>query len=91
MVFRPSDGGWYILRSSDGGYDFRDFGSATDKPQPGDYNNDGKADIAFYRPSEGNWHIWFTGTADTIVIHWGGPTDIPIASLARLSESVAGF
>jgi hypothetical protein len=90
-VFRPSDGGWYILRSSDGGYDFRNFGTATDKPQPADYDNDGKADIAFYRPSEGNWYIWFTGTADTIVVHWGGSTDIPTASLARLSESVAGF
>ncbi|HEX6124284.1 MAG TPA: FG-GAP-like repeat-containing protein, partial [Pyrinomonadaceae bacterium] len=54
-VFRPSDGTWYILRSSDGGFSAVRFGIATDLPVPADYDGDGKADVAVYRT--GIWYV----------------------------------
>lgn len=47
-VFRPSDGYWYIQKSS-GGYSFVPWGLATDTIVPGDYDGDGKTDLAVYR------------------------------------------
>jgi hypothetical protein len=62
-VFRPSDGVWYISKSS-GGFSFLQWGISTDMPVAGDYDGDGKTDLAVYRPgldsSRKNgsaWHI----------------------------------
>ncbi len=45
---------WYILRSSDSEVNILQFGNDTDKPLRGDYDGDGKADIAVYRPQSDN-------------------------------------
>jgi len=62
-VFRPSDGYWYISKSS-GGFSFIPWGISTDTPVPGDYDNDGKADLAVFRRTprgsliiNNNWYI----------------------------------
>ena len=47
-VFRPSDGYWYIWKSS-GGYSFIKWGLGSDSLQPADYDGDGKTDIAVFR------------------------------------------
>ncbi len=47
-VFRPSDGFWYIQKSS-GGHSFIKWGLATDTLVPGDYDGDGRTDVAVYR------------------------------------------
>ena len=47
-VFRPSDGYWYIQKSS-GGFSSLQWGLSTDLPVPGDYDGDGKADLAVFR------------------------------------------
>ena len=47
-VFRPSNGFWYILKSS-GGVSYIKWGSANDSPVPGDYDGDGRTDAAVYR------------------------------------------
>jgi len=47
-VFRPSDGYWYIAKSS-GGYSSIRWGLATDTPVSGDYDGDGRADLAVFR------------------------------------------
>ncbi|HEY0426783.1 MAG TPA: VCBS repeat-containing protein [Pyrinomonadaceae bacterium] len=85
-VFRPSDpdaGGvsqFYILESNFAfGFFLRfQWGAATDRIAPGDYNGDGKTDIAMFRPSEGNWYITFpSSTQAPQIIPFGTNGDIP--------------
>lgn len=51
-VFRPSDGFWYILKSS-GGFSAVKWGMAGDMPVARDYDGDGRTDIAVHRT--GDW------------------------------------
>lgn len=53
-VYRPSNGIWYIRKSS-GGESYVTFGISTDVPVPGDYDGDGKADPSVYR--NGIWYL----------------------------------
>jgi len=81
-VYRPSNGTWYILKSSTGsmvgtGYA---WGASTDIPVPGDYDGDGGTDIAVYRPSSGHWFILKSSTNFTTqgTYQWGVTGDIPV-------------
>ena len=57
-VFRPSDGYWYISKSS-GEYSFIPWGISNDTPVPGDYDGDGKTDLAVYRLGK-QWRVtWY--------------------------------
>lgn len=51
-VFRPSNGFWYILKSS-GGFSAVNWGLADDAPVPRDYDGDGQTDVAVHRT--GDW------------------------------------
>lgn len=74
-VFRPSNGIWYILRSSDLGVSFIPFGNAADIPVPGDYDGDGKADQAVYRA--GVWYINRSSGGFSIEV-FGSADDRPV-------------
>ena len=78
---RPSDGNWFILKSSTNytTWNVHQWGSGGDVPVPGDYDGDGKTDVTVYRPSTGNWFILKSSTNSTTwdLHQWGGNGDIP--------------
>jgi regulation of enolase protein 1 (concanavalin A-like superfamily) len=47
----------------------------------GDYDGDGKADLATYLPATGEWHVVMSGAnyATGIVTRWGTATDLPVS------------
>lgn len=73
-VFRPSDGTWYINRST-AGYTTVGFGNASDRIVPADYDGDLKADVAIYR--DGQWWILQSSNSTVRVYTFGIAEDTP--------------
>jgi hypothetical protein len=89
-VFRPDSGNWYFRASSYGypsvgvGYsNVFQYGLAGDVPIAGDFDGDGKADLAVWRPSDGSWHIRYSSLDYSLATfgqyQWGLPGDVPIS------------
>jgi hypothetical protein len=76
-VFRPSNGGWYVIRSSDSVITINSFGLTDDIITPGDYDNDGKTDMAVFRPSTGVWYV-LRSTAGLFIENFGLNGDVPV-------------
>ena len=74
-VFRPSNGTWYGLNSSNGQFFFANFGASTDKPVPADYDGDGKANFAVFRPSNGTWYTSNNPATNYGAVQFGTSTD----------------
>ena len=56
------------------------WGESIDFPVPGDYDGDGKTDLAIFRPATGTW--WILQSSSTYSTYqsqqWGESTDVPV-------------
>ena len=77
MRFR--DGVWYLLRST-AGFGAVQFGIAGDIPQPADFDGDGKAELAVFRPSNGSWYVLNLVNNQFNGIQFGVNDDKPVAA-----------
>jgi hypothetical protein len=77
-IFRPSNGQWWINRSSTGQTTALQFGASTDKTVPADFSGDGKTDLAIYRPSTGEWFILRSEDNSFYSFPFGTSGDIPL-------------
>ena len=81
-VFRPSEGNWYVLRST-AGFMGLQFGISTDIPAAADFDGDGHADIAVFRPTDGRWYRLNSSNGQFIATPFGINGDKPIPSAFR--------
>lgn len=74
-VFRPSNGTWYINRSTQGFF-AQQWGLASDKLTPADYDGDGKTDIAVWREAPATQAAFyiFNSSNSTVRIEQFGQT-----------------
>ncbi|MFY9556731.1 MAG: FG-GAP-like repeat-containing protein, partial [Blastocatellia bacterium] len=56
------------------------WGVSTDKPLCGDFDGDGKVDIAVWRPSSGVWFIINSSNGTVRNQGWGVTGDVPAPS-----------
>jgi hypothetical protein len=80
-VWRPTDGNWYIINSSDSTMRLLpDWGRASlgDLAVPADYDGDRKTDIAVWRSSEGNWYVINSSNGLVRLQQWGDVSDKPV-------------
>jgi hypothetical protein len=69
---------WYILQSSDSKVRIEYFGLPSDRLVPADYDGDGKADIAVWRPENGYWY-WISSRNNSFnSIQFGLSEDRPV-------------
>jgi hypothetical protein len=87
-VFHPQSGVWTWLgiKSTDLGFgkiikktlETKQWGSVGDIPVPGNYDGDGKTDMAVWRPADGRWYILPTDGTPGYWNQWGDVTDAPV-------------
>jgi len=89
-VWRPETGTWYVLGSRDaqsrivnwGTRIFAGTGYIEDQPLPADYDGDGQADFAVWRPTSGMWYVLKSSTGynpdRAEYFNWGKPGDVAV-------------
>jgi hypothetical protein len=77
-VFRPSNGAWFILNSSDGTVRVDFYGLNGDVPLDGDFDGDGRSDLAVFRPSNGTWYYHRSYNGTDYGAFFGLGTDTPV-------------
>lgn len=72
---------WVIYRSDNQGAIIMNFGlTGDDYTAQGDYDGDGKTDVAVWRQSTGNFYIWYSQSQSFGAASWGANGDLPVAS-----------
>ncbi len=89
-VWRQPTATWYLLLSSrayskaGGDTIVRQWGLPDDRPLGGDFDGDGKGDLAIWRPSNGTWYVCSSKSdfdcSLGIAKQFGLPGDVPIRS-----------
>ena len=79
-IYRPTDGQWWILKSSNSENNVFQFGVSSDKIVPADYTGDGRTDIAVWRPATGEWFILRSEDYSYYAFQFGLSGDIPSAA-----------
>jgi hypothetical protein len=59
------------------------WGTDGDIPVPGDYDGDGRTDVAVFRPSDGYWFV-----QDAAATRWGAEGDVPLPLPAAIHRSL---
>ncbi len=77
-IWRPENGYWYTIRSSDQNVSYVQWGAEGDIPVPGDYDGDGKANTAVWSPSRCYWYIINSSDGTKTYTLWGALNDIPV-------------
>jgi uncharacterized delta-60 repeat protein len=76
-IFRPSNGQWWFLNSSNNAISALTFGVGSDKIVTGDYTGDGKTDVAVWRSSTGEWFILRSEDFSYYAFAFGANGDTP--------------
>ena len=77
-MWRASEGNWYIIQSSNAEIRTVSLGAQGDEPVAGDYDGDGKADVAVWRASTGMWSIKRSSDGAEVSKAHGQSGDMPI-------------
>ena len=77
-MWRPRNGTWFVIYSSNGTQHTQQWGTGGDIPVPGDYDSDGKTDFAVWRPSDGVWYVIYSSNGTQHTQQWGTGGDIPV-------------
>lgn len=75
-LYRASNGGWYVLKSSDNSFFGTTFGQNEDKPAPADFDGDGRTDVSVFR--QGNWYRLNSSNNSFSAVSFGIAEDLPI-------------
>ncbi|MBK8809366.1 MAG: M36 family metallopeptidase [Acidobacteria bacterium] len=82
-IFRPSEGNWYLNRST-AGFQVLNWGLAADVLTPGDYDGDSKTDTAVFRatadPAQPDFYILNSNGFTLTGASWGLAGDVPVVT-----------
>lgn len=76
MLWRNSNASFFLLPN--GNASVIQLGQVGDVPALGDFDGDGKPDLAVYHPSNGTWIVISSSTGQTYTRQWGLSGDLPV-------------
>ena len=77
-VYRPAEGGWYVLQSGANTGRTVQFGVNGDVPTDGDFDGDSRSDMTVFRPSTGTWYCLRSSDGQARIVQFGITGDRPV-------------